>query len=313
MEVIVRVNSDSFYALSDKLLLKVELLKRNPDTRVLCLGTSRFLDAIDERLFTAQIERLTGESIKVMNGATTGFQGARFAYIAEIAAKNPNLTHVILEATPPALHDGDLKIPGQIGDREIPDGSGEKFATRVENRLQHWVTQHLALAKYRKALRPATFEKFVVLHTSKFIAPNAWSRKGSLRNLRNLFVSGEVEITDEMTSALQPEIIIGKSLESPQGRRSADQMYQHLNHISEIFADSGIQVIWVAPPVSRDSIDKNHSAKYSEWMADFIRVVRKDLVVPKMPFVIGATGVSGGDHPSGLLESRMVGDQDVSR
>ena len=33
--------------------------------------------------------------------------------------------------------------------------------------------------------------------------------------------------------------------------------------------------------------------KYSEWMADFIRDVRKDLGVPKLPFVIGVLGVGG--------------------
>ncbi|TWT60926.1 hypothetical protein Pan54_16580 [Rubinisphaera italica] len=33
--------------------------------------------------------------------------------------------------------------------------------------------------------------------------------------------------------------------------------------------------------------------KYSEWMADFIRDVRKDLAAPKMPFVIGVLGVGG--------------------
>ena len=33
--------------------------------------------------------------------------------------------------------------------------------------------------------------------------------------------------------------------------------------------------------------------KYSEWMAEFIRDVRKDLDTPKMPFVIGVLGVGG--------------------
>jgi len=33
--------------------------------------------------------------------------------------------------------------------------------------------------------------------------------------------------------------------------------------------------------------------KYGEWMADFIRDVRKDLDAPKMPFVIGVMGVGG--------------------
>lgn len=39
-------------------------------------------------------------------------------------------------------------------------------------------------------------------------------------------------------------------------------------------------------------------ANYSEWMADFIRDVRKDLNAPKMPFVIGVIGV-GGDKATG--------------
>lgn len=37
--------------------------------------------------------------------------------------------------------------------------------------------------------------------------------------------------------------------------------------------------------------------KYGEWMADFIRDVRKDFNAPKMPFVIGVLGV-GGLNPS---------------
>ncbi len=37
----------------------------------------------------------------------------------------------------------------------------------------------------------------------------------------------------------------------------------------------------------------NRFARYSEYMADFIRDARKDLGVPKMPFVIGVMGVGG--------------------
>lgn len=37
----------------------------------------------------------------------------------------------------------------------------------------------------------------------------------------------------------------------------------------------------------------NPYAKYSEWMAGFIRDVRKDFDAPKMPFVIGVMGVGG--------------------
>ena len=48
----------------------------------------------------------------------------------------------------------------------------------------------------------------------------------------------------------------------------------------------------------------NRFAKYSEWMAAFIRDVRKDLGVPKMPFVIGVMGVGGANANPGTLAFR---------
>ena len=45
-------------------------------------------------------------------------------------------------------------------------------------------------------------------------------------------------------------------------------------------------------PMGADGKTRDYS-KYSEWMADFIRDVRKDLDAPKLPFVIGVLGVGG--------------------
>ena len=45
-------------------------------------------------------------------------------------------------------------------------------------------------------------------------------------------------------------------------------------------------------PAGPDGKTKDFT-KYSEWMADFIRDVRKDFGAPKMPFVIGVLGVDG--------------------
>lgn len=51
-------------------------------------------------------------------------------------------------------------------------------------------------------------------------------------------------------------------------------------------------------PETRDA-DTNRFSKYTEWMADFVRDVRKDLASPEMPFVIGVMGVGGGNaNPS---------------
>lgn len=48
----------------------------------------------------------------------------------------------------------------------------------------------------------------------------------------------------------------------------------------------------VYPILPKDSKD-NRFANYSVWMANFIRDVRKELNVPKIPFVIGVMGVDG--------------------
>ena len=50
----------------------------------------------------------------------------------------------------------------------------------------------------------------------------------------------------------------------------------------------------------------NDYSKYSEWMADFIRDVRKDLSAPKMPFVIGEIGIDGMNAKEGMVAFRKA-------
>ena len=45
-------------------------------------------------------------------------------------------------------------------------------------------------------------------------------------------------------------------------------------------------------PMGADGKTRDYT-KYGEWLADFIRDVRKDVGAPKMPFVIGVLGVGG--------------------
>jgi hypothetical protein len=266
-ELFVRVNADIFFALSDKLLLKVEILERNPDTKILCLGTSRFLDAIDERQFSAEIERLTDQKVKVMNAATTGSQGARFEYFAEIAAKNKTLSHVILEATPPALQDGELNFPDHGATKSQLEMSNASFAAQVEKHLQTWVTDNVAIAKFRKSLRPATLKRFFVLQTSNWIAPNNWSRKGIARNL---FLSSEVEITEQMVAAMRPKIVERSTLKLPIRKPRSDVAHDYLMRVSEIFSSSNIEIIWVSPPVASEKIHSNHNGTYSDFYRDIV-------------------------------------------
>lgn len=48
----------------------------------------------------------------------------------------------------------------------------------------------------------------------------------------------------------------------------------------------------------------NRYANYSQWMAQFIRDVRKDLNAPRMPFVIGVMGVDGAKAGADILAFR---------
>lgn len=59
------------------------------------------------------------------------------------------------------------------------------------------------------------------------------------------------------------------------------------------------------PDVPKDSAT-NRYAKYSEWLADFIRDVRKDVGAPKMPFVIGVLGVGGVNADKNTIAFRKA-------
>jgi len=56
-------------------------------------------------------------------------------------------------------------------------------------------------------------------------------------------------------------------------------------------------------PNGPDGKTRDYS-KYSEWLADFIRDVRKDLKAPKMPFVIGVLGVDGLNAKGNIISFR---------
>lgn len=61
----------------------------------------------------------------------------------------------------------------------------------------------------------------------------------------------------------------------------------------------------VYPPLPKNAAG-NRYAKYSQWMADFIRDVRKDFDAPKMPFVIGVMGVGGNEANEDNLQFRKA-------
>ena len=124
----------------------------------------------------------------------------------------------------------------------------------------------------------------------------------------------------------------GKNIEVEKAARAKDtgRFYKYMiDHVNSVLADpkrvcpaydaaAGYEIagfVWFQG--FNDLVDGNtypnvvggktkDYSKYSEWMADFIRDVRKDLNAPKMPFVIGALGVSGVDTNDGMIAFRKA-------
>ena len=84
-------------------------------------------------------------------------------------------------------------------------------------------------------------------------------------------------------------------------RATLDEIKQTLEHMKEHFPDYAGQGYEIAGFIWfqgwNDMIDATATGEYAVNMAHFIRDVRKDLNVPKLPFVIGQMGVDG-DQPS---------------
>ncbi|NNE93628.1 MAG: hypothetical protein HKN23_18420, partial [Verrucomicrobiales bacterium] len=226
---------------------------------VLFIGSSRFLDAIDRDTFSEK----TG--LKTINGSTTGLNLERLKYFAKIAAENEGLTHVILEASSPALSNGELDLPTE-----------EEFESKeppkdVEEHFQQFFVEHVNTLKYRKALRPKAFLKLGLLYTADTFDPDIWNRKGIARAL---FTPPEpVDVTDELLAEFQPNVIRQELIgPEPARPRKTNYLFDHLSEVSEVFADSDVKVIWVAPPVAEKETEKNSHPQLTQF---YERTARK--------------------------------------
>jgi len=249
LEIVVRANGEQFLALSDRFLLRVKIFERSPeDTKALFIGTSRFVDGIDQTVFSDEVERRTGNPTRVVNGATAGIGVNEVERFAEIAAERKGLHLVVVEASGPALK---IPAPTRSESAEPADPAGrpvdDKFATRFEDRLQSEVASRLALVRYRKSLRPGTLLKLLVLHTANIVDPGKWSRKGAVRELFAPSASG---IGEEELRPFHPKVIAPDKAPPPDDRIPPDPVYENMRRISQVLARSKVKVIWVAPPVT---------------------------------------------------------------
>jgi hypothetical protein len=145
------------------------------------------------------------------------------------------------------------------------------------------------------------------------IIKTAWGGKSLHTDFRPPS-AGPYEFNEAQLEGLQKQ---GKDIEQIKADKTArtGRYYRlMIDHVENVLADpkrvvpdydpkAGYEIagfVWfqgwndmVAGDVYSDRSKPNRFAKYSEWMADFIRDVRKGLNAPKMPFVIGVMGVDG--------------------
>ena len=154
-----------------------------------------------------------------------------------------------------------------------------------------------------------------VLKEPVLIIKTAWGGR-SLNTEFRPPSAGPYEFSEAQTEQMKKQ---GKDIEAEKAKKAKEsgRFYRFMiDHVKSVLADpkrvcpaydpaAGYEIagfVWFQGfndlvdgntyPNGPDGKTRDYS-KYSEWLADLIRDVRKDLGAPKMPFVIGALGVDG--------------------
>jgi alpha-galactosidase len=141
--------------------------------------------------------------------------------------------------------------------------------------------------------------------------------------------AGPYEFSEAQIAQMKKQ---GKDIEAEKAKKAKEsgRFYQlMIDHVKSVLADpkrvcpaynsaDGYEIsgfVWLQGfndlvdgntyPTGPDGKTRDYS-KYSGWMADLIRDVRKDLKTPKMPFVIGVLGVDGLDAKEGTVAFRKA-------
>lgn len=264
LEAFVRANGEYLEVLSDKTSMRIKVFERSPsDLGLLFIGTSRFVDCIDEPLFSRNLEIRSGKTIRALNGATAGIGVKGIIRFAEAVSQRGGLRVVVLEASVPSLGKAavssetdtlkeDIAAPGQ-------DESG--YGPRIETALQGWLADRLGIVAQRKSLRPASAINLFALYSGSVMDTTVWKRKGVLREL---FSSSEPGVDEQQFSRIIPVVTSSgdAGIEVTEGvDLSRDETLRNMEQLAGILAGSDTQVIWVAPPVTAAVAQQSESGE----------------------------------------------------
>lgn len=241
LELFVRANHQYFYALSDKLLLKIEMLENRQDDDVVFMGSSRTQDGFDAPAFEKILFQRSQIKIKAFNAATTGQNINRYLYNLEKLLQMKDIKHLVLETSVIGLKPGELGISVQ---GETQSELEEKVVPQsLEEQLQSFMVKNSYLVKVRKSFKPKIILRLFIIWTSDKFNHDIWFRAGTLKQLVTGFYK---EYSEEQIDEYKP-IIIDGTFEA----LNAEPLNANFERIAELLQNTDKKITFYNPPVKK--------------------------------------------------------------
>lgn len=245
LEIFVQSNKQAFFALSDKMLLKLEMLNKRASDHIVFLGSSKTLDAIAPNTFTSTLAKETGLEFKAFNGATTGQNLKRYLWALEKVLKMPHVKYIILETSPVNFIKGDLGFNTENNKLSSLPTSKKT----VEQTLQEALKKNLFFVQIRKAFKPKIFLRLFMLWSSPFFNHDIWFRSNTIKQLTT---GKDQDYKKDQFAPFKPLIT------QSQDNTSKNQIgTSHINDMAfkkiiELVSRSHKKIIFLNPPVAKD-------------------------------------------------------------
>jgi len=204
LEIFVRANHDYFYALSDKLLLKMEILKKRPNNDLVVFGSSRTLDGFDAPAFHKVLNEKYDLNVKTFNAGSTGQNINRYLYSLEHFLKNKDIKVIVIESSDVSMREGSLRINLSKESSQPERSEGEESEASVEGTLQNFMVNNFYTVKVRKSFKPKAFFRLAMIWTSDRFNHDTWFRSGALKQL---FTGFYKEYSEEEVNKYNPVVI----------------------------------------------------------------------------------------------------------
>ncbi len=235
-EVFVSQNHTYFKALSDKLLLKLEMLKKRGDDELVFIGSSKTLDAVDSELFNTTFNEKSSRKIKTFNMATTGQNKKRFFHTIK-KVLNSQVKVLVIEVSYVNFIKGKLGF-NELKEKLIKDSESQSF----EEKFQSFLGSNLKMVELRKAFKPKALLRLFMIFTSNIFNHDMWFRSNTIKQIASKFSSIPEFKTDVL---IEPEII--------ESNLSTDNKFVDLVNILKM---TDKKIIFINPPIGEKGIKK---------------------------------------------------------